>query len=128
MKFQLDMSDTEEIRKLYDEMYHAMIFKDTTTLGKILDDSFVLIHMTGMRQPKLEYLKYIDDGTLNYYACDETKLDVNVNGDTARLIGKSKVVAAVFGGGKHCWPLQLEITLKKEKGNWLMTQAIASTY
>jgi len=115
MKFQLNMTDIEEIRKLYDEMYHAMIIKDATTLSKILDESFVLIHMTGMRQPKQEYLKYIVDGILSYYACDETKLDINVNGDTARLIGQSKVVAAVFGGGKHRWPLQLEITLKKRK-------------
>lgn len=30
------MTDIEEIRKLYDEMYHAMIIKDATTLSNLL--------------------------------------------------------------------------------------------
>ena len=44
------------LEKLYEEMYSYMISKDTESLGKLLDDDFVLVHMTGMRQPKKDYL------------------------------------------------------------------------
>lgn len=122
------MDDHKVIEELYEEMYRAMIAKDTVALGRILDDEFILVHMTGMRQSKQDYLRAIANGTLNYFACDDTNLDIQVNENDACVIGQSKVVAAVFGGGKHQWPLQLEITLKKENGNWLMTKAVASTY
>lgn len=41
------MTDTELIRKAYTDMYDAMIRKDREGLGRVLDDSFVLIHMAG---------------------------------------------------------------------------------
>ncbi len=113
---------------MYGEMYRHMISKDTAALGRMLDDSFVLVHMTGMRQPKAAYLNAIANGTLNYFSCDDTRLTINVSGDTARLTGKSQVNAAVFGGGRHTWPLQLDITLSNKNGQWLMTQAVASTF
>ena len=61
------MTDQEQIVALYREMYRHMIAKDTASLGRILADDFVLVHMTGMRQSKQEYLRAIANGTLNYY-------------------------------------------------------------
>lgn len=122
------LTDKEQIARCYDDMYHAMIAKDTAALGTLLDDGFVLVHMTGMRQPKTEYLRYIAQSTLNYYSCDDTQLDITVEDNRASLTGRSRVNAAVFGGGRHTWRLQLDIDLKKEGGRWLMTEARASTY
>ena len=45
-------ADTEAIRQAYIRMYDGMISKDEKILDEVLDDSFVLVHMTGMRQPK----------------------------------------------------------------------------
>ena len=124
----------EELRKLYTDMYRYMIAKDVSQLGSILDDSFVLVHMTGMRQNKREYLKAIENGTLNYFSEELERIDIQVSestavsGDTAILIGQSKVNAAVFGNGRHTWRLQLNIKLKRKDGQWLMTEARASTY
>ncbi len=42
------MTDKERIVKLYKEMYAAMINKDRAKLERIRDDTFALIHMTGM--------------------------------------------------------------------------------
>lgn len=122
------MDDKKEISELYAAMYRAMIAKDTVALSAMLDDDFVLVHMTGMRQPKKEYLRYIADGTLNYYSCEDTKLDIIVRQDSATIIGRSHVDAAVFGGSHHRWPLQLTITLKRQDNKWFMTEAIASTF
>ena len=46
------MDDKEQITKLYHDMYAAMISKDEAELDRVHGDSFVLIHMTGMRQSK----------------------------------------------------------------------------
>ncbi len=124
----IQMKEEDIIRNLYAEMYSAMIDKDIETLSSMLDDGFVLVHMTGMRQPKQDYLKYIGNGTLNYYSCDDSNVSITVNADKARIIGKSYVIAAVFGGGKHRWPLQLDIALIKINGEWLLTEAVASTF
>ncbi len=103
------MDDKEQITKLYHDMYAAMVAKDEAELERVHDESFVLIHMTGMHQSKHEYIKAIMDGTLNYYSEQTDHLDVDINGDTAILIGRSRVYAAVFGGGRHECPKGIRI-------------------
>ena len=122
------MTDKEQIIQLYKEMYTAMVNKDRGELERVHDDSFVLVHMTGMRQPKEVYIASIMDGTLNYYSAEHEDLQVDVRGDTAVLVGKSRVNAAVFGGGKHTWRLQLRFQLIKKNDGWRFTLASAATY
>ena len=45
-------TDKQQIEALYKQMYRAMIAKDIETLGTLLDENAVLIHMTGTRQPR----------------------------------------------------------------------------
>ena len=122
------MTDKEQIIQLYKEMYTAMVNKDKAELERVHDDSFVLVHMTGMRQPKEVYISSIMDGTLNYYSASHEDMQVEVKGDTAVLVGRSRVTAAVFGGGKHTWRLQLRFQLVKKNGEWRFALASASTY
>ncbi|MBQ9299231.1 MAG: nuclear transport factor 2 family protein [Clostridia bacterium] len=109
-------------------MYQAMIAKDILALDKVLDNSFVLVHMTGMRQSKAAFLKAVENGTLNYASVEHDSMDVNLHGDKAMLIGKSQVHAAVFGGGWYTWRLEQDLTLIKKNGQWLITLSEASTY
>ena len=122
------MTDREQIAQLYKEMYTAMINKDRAELERVHDDSFVLVHMTGMRQPKEVYISSVMDGTFNYYSAAHEDMQVEQNGGTAVLTGRSRVEAAVFGGGKHTWRLQLRFQLVKKDGGWKFTLASASTY
>ncbi|HRU98955.1 MAG TPA: nuclear transport factor 2 family protein [Ruminococcus sp.] len=122
------MTDKEHIIQLYKEMYTAMVNKNRAELERIHDDSFVLVHMTGMRQPKEVYISSIMDGTLNYYSAEHEDMHVEVKDDTAVLIGRSRVNAAVFGGGKHTWRLQLRFQLVNKNGEWRFAMASASTY
>ena len=122
------MTDKEQIIQLYKEMFTAMVNKDKAELERVHDDSFVLVHMTGMRQPKEVYISSIMDGTLNYYSAEHEDMQADVKGNTAVLIGKSKVTAAVFGGGKHTWRLQLRFQLMKKNSEWRFALASASTY
>lgn len=119
----------QQITMLYERMYRLMIQKDVKSLGTMLSDDFELVHMTGMHQPKAVYLKAIADGTLNYYKSEtENIIFDSITDNKAVITGQSRVNAAVFGGGKYTWPLQLRISLEQRNGQWIMTKAVASTY
>ena len=122
------MNDKEKIENCYRQMYLGMIQKDRNVLSEVLDDSFVLVHMTGMRQSKAAFIQAVEEGTLNYYSANHQRMEANVSGDQAELIGQSAVNAAVFGGGPHTWRLQLKLKLVQRAGSWRITEAKASTY
>lgn len=122
------MDDRKQIEQLYNDMYRAMVNKDRSELERVHDDSFVLIHMTGMRQSKKAYIYSIMDGTLNYYSEQTEGLEISIDGDHAVMTGRSRVTAAVFGGGRHTWRLQLRFALIKRGNGWKITNAQASTY
>ena len=122
------MNDKENIENRYRQMYRGMIEKDRGILTEVLDDSFVLVHMTGMRQSKSEFIRAVENGTLNYYSADHQHINIDINGDSAVLIGQSSVNAAVFGGGRYTWRLQLKLKLIKKADAWEINEAAASTY
>ena len=121
-------TDTDNIRQAYIRMYEGMIAKDKEILRDVLDDSFVLVHMTGMRQSNEAFIKAVLDGTLNYFSAKHENMPVEISGDTATLTGQSYVAAAVFGGGRHNWHLQQRCSLKKTDDGWKITRSVASTY
>lgn len=125
---QAQATDQQQIEQLYERMYRAMIAKDTTALRPMFADDFYLVHMTGTRQKRQQYLEAIADGTLNYYDCTTEQLEVKVDGDSATLTGRSRVLAAVYGGGKHTWRLQLTFLLRREADGWRFTYSTAGTY
>ena len=122
------MSDKEQIEACYRQMYCGMVEKGQGLLSEVLDDTFVLVHMTGMRQNKEAFIRAVENGTLNYYSANHQRIDVEIHGDTAELVGQSVVNAAVFGGGRNTWHLQLRLKLIRAGGAWKITEARASTY
>ena len=124
----ISMTEEQQISSLYERMYTAMIAKDEAVLREVHAEDFVLVHMTGMHQNREQYIRAIMDGTLNYYSAETEDLQISVNGDEATLRGRSRVNAAVFGGGRHTWRLELLFRLRKERGAWRFTRSEASTY
>lgn len=122
------MDDKTAITETYKRMYAAMIAKDANALSEVLDDDFVLVHMTGMRQSKQAFIAAVLNGTLNYFSVNHENISVKISGDIAVLIGQSYVAAAVFGGGRSNWRLQQKCSLKKVNGGWKITESTASTY
>ena len=122
------MSGKEQIETCYRQMYRGMVEKDRGLLSEVLDDTFVLVHMTGMRQNKEAFIRAVENGTLNYYSADHQSMDAEVHGDVAKLVGRSVVNAAVFGGGRNTWHLQLRLKLIQADSAWKITGARASTY
>ena len=84
--------------------------------------------MTEMRQTKRQYIESIINGTLNYYSEQTEAVQTSTQGNKAKFVGQSRVSAAVFGGGRHTWRLQLSMQAVKKNGQWYFIGAEASTY
>ena len=122
--------EAQVVHAVYRSMYRFMIDRDVARLAALLDDSFVLVHMTGLRQPKAEFLRCVADGSLRYFVEDEESVAVHIapDGTHATCTGKSLVDAAPFGARRSTWRLQQDIDLVKRNGTWVMTEARASAY
>ena len=121
-----DEKDT--IREMYRKYWSCMISKDVDGLRDLMADDYYLLHMTGVKQSAKVFLNGLLDSTFNYYSADHDSIEVSLNGDHAIMTGRSRVMAAVYGGRKSSWRLQDDFTLRKENGNWKFTSSKASTY
>lgn len=84
--------------------------------------------MTEMNQSKNDYINSVKNGELNYYESVHESIDINISGDKATVIGKTKTLASPFGISKSWWRLKQELIVEKIDGKWLITISIASTY
>lgn len=128
----MTMTDEDALSELYEDMYRGMLTRDRTLLEQVLAPDFVLVHMTGMHQSREQFVAAVEDGTLRYFSAKTEGLDVRVSGSgdraTATVAGRSRVSAAVFGGGRHTWPLEQDLSCVKVAGRWQVTRSVASTY
>ena len=122
------MDEKEQIRELYRKYWRYMIDKDADGLRGLMARDYYLLHMTGVKQPAEVFIKGLLDGTFNYYSAEHDSIEAEINGEKASMTGRSRVVAAVYGGRKSSWRLQGDFTLRKEQGGWKLTSSRASTY
>lgn len=120
--------DREQIEALYREYWHCMMEKDAEGLRAMMTADYTLLHMTGLQQSAGEFLRGLGSGTFNYYSAEHDSIEVSIHGDEANLVGKSRVLAAVYGGGRHLWRLRGDFRLRKERGVWKLESSRASTY
>ena len=124
----MTMDEKEQIRELYRKYWRYMIDKDADRLCSLMAKDYYLLHMTGVKQPAEVFIKGLLDGTFNYYSTEHDSIEVEIDGEKASMTGRSRVVAAVYGGRKSSWRLQGDFTLRKEQGIWKLTNSRASTY
>ena len=122
------MDEKETIRELYRRYWRCMIAKDAEGLRELMAEDYTLTHMTGVKQSAEVFLQGLLAGTFNYDSAEHDSIEVTITGDSAVMTGKSRVLAAVYGGGKHSWRLRGDFTLRKENGAWRFTGSRASTY
>lgn len=122
------MPDNRLFTDKYRALYRAMINKDGAALNSLLAETFYLEHMTRMRQNKQEFIRAVINGTLNYFSEELREANTIIHGDCVQFTGKSFVNAAVFGGGRHTWRLQLDTKFVELGGDWLIAEAVASTW
>jgi ketosteroid isomerase-like protein len=124
----MTMDEKEQIRELYRTYWRYMIDKNADGLRSLMARDYYLLHMTGVKQSAEVFLRGLLDGTFNYYSADHDSIDVEIHGERASMTGRSRVVAAVYGGRRSSWRLQGDFTLRKEQGASKLTSSRASTY
>ena len=122
------MDDKEILKKLFIDLCEASINKDIKKLKEILAPNYILIHMTGMKQTKEEYINSVQSGELLYFDFIYESIDINTNSDEAVIIAKTKILASPFGMNKTWWNLKQKILVEKISGKWLFLKSQASTY
>ena len=120
--------DRARIEQLYREYWRCMIEKDVDGLRAMMTDDYELTHMTGTRQSADEFLRGLSRGTFRYFSAEHDAIEVTLRGGAAEMVGRSRVEAAVYGGGRHLWRLRGDFTLRKENGAWKLVSSQASTY
>lgn len=122
--------DERALAEAYDEMWRCMVERDLAGLADVCAGEFALHHMTGMRQGREEFLNAVADGTLRYFEAehDVVEAQVDEDGRTATVTGRTRVLAAVFGGGRHRWRLACRLRARKAAGSWRFTEEFVGTY
>ncbi len=122
-----DEQDRSEILENYRAQLRAMVDGDTDELGDLLTEDFSLTHMTGYFQPKQEWLAQMRAGQFRYHDAQEENVSLQVDGDTAQLVGKTLTDATVYGT-RATWPLQLTMDFIRADGRWLAARSEATTW
>lgn len=112
----------EEVLETFKKFLEAIIEKNDEKLYEIMDDSYLLTHMSGKRQRKEEYITEIMDGTLNYYKSKIIHPQISIIDQThARLIADVELDAKVYGI-KGTWTMNSEVFMKKIDNKWFLNQ------
>lgn len=110
--------EDSEILNRFIEFQQALIDKDEDKLNDILTEKYELIHMSGKRQTKEEFISEIMDGTLNYY--ESEIIDPTILWDDSErptLVADVTLTAKVYGiNGK--WTLDTTVDFEKIDGKW----------
>jgi len=118
--------DKQKILAVYQQVDDAMVNKDTKSLEDILDDNYVLVHMTGYHQPKREWLEQIENEQMRYFKTMPQKTTVAIDGNTAILICDTKIDARIYGF-RNLWSMKMEMHFEKRGENWRPVNAIATS-
>ena len=111
-----------EILERFMEFQQALIDKDEGKLDEILTEKYELVHMSGKRQTKQEFIDEIMDGTLNYYKSEI--IDPTIlwdDGDRATLVVDVRLTAKVYGIN-GTWTLDTTVDFEKVDGKWYFTK------
>ena len=122
------MDEEVQLKALYEKLYTGMLEKDGEAILSCMTEDAAMIHMTGMVQTPESFVSSVLDGTLNYYKVIIDRFDVELSGDRAKIIGYSRVTAAVYGGGRHEWRLRMDMVAIRIGASWKIKEASTSTY
>ena len=111
----------------YEKQRRAMVAGDADALGALLADDFTLVHMTGYRQPKAEWLADVRSGAMTYHAMADVDVSVDVSGDAPVVTARTHTAATIWGAS-GTWPLQLRITFTRAGSSWIAAGTVASTW
>ena len=106
-----------DIERLEDERYAAMLAKDVKALERLLDDSLVYMHSSGVADSKASYIAGLRDGVWDYRKIARTEQSVKVVGDTALVFNRLAISIKVKGVQKELDNRALAVWVRRD-GAW----------
>jgi hypothetical protein len=119
--------DSVDIKKVFDQIYQAMLEGNSQKLSSFLSDDFTLTHMTGKVQTKKDWLKDIDSKWMVYHSRKEVSNQIDFSKNGAFYIAGDRVDATIYGG-REIWNLQLTVEFNKVNGFWIAQKMEATTF
>jgi ketosteroid isomerase-like protein len=118
----------DAVRASYAAQREAMVAGDADALGALLAEDFTLVHMTGYRQPKGEWLADVRSRAMSYHSIEDVDVSVDLSGDTPVVTARTRTAATIWGAS-GTWPLQLRISFAAQDGTaWVAAGTVASTW
>ncbi|WP_414042070.1 nuclear transport factor 2 family protein [Macrococcus sp. EM39E] len=117
----------EQVYLVYKSLYTAMINEDVDRINQLMMEGSFLVHMTGYKQPKREWLKAIEDQSMKYFSSLEENIEIMMKDKKATLIAQNRVDANI-NGMRDTWPLELTIYMVKFEKNWMISHIDARAY
>jgi hypothetical protein len=118
--------EKQKNQAIYQRIDNAMVNKDTETLDRILDENYVLVHMTGYRQSKQEWLDQIEHEEMRYFKTVPQKTEITIEGNAAVLICDTKIDARIYGF-RNNWSMTLKMQFEKRGEKWYPVHAKATS-
>ena len=91
------MTGEEEIRKLEEQRFAAMVAGDVATLERLLDDALTYTHSSGAVDTKASYIAGVRDKLWDYKAIVRDNERVVLRGDTALAFCRLRIDVLVSG-------------------------------
>ena len=105
----------------YQAMQQAMVDADHEALRRIIEDGTSMVHMSGARQTKEEFIAEVG-GALTYYHSDiELIDDIRIDGDWATLDARVALTANAYGA-RGTFPINVRQSMHKVGGRWLFSR------
>lgn len=102
------------------EYQQALIDKNEVKLNELMDDNYILTHMSGKKQTKGEFIGEVMDGTLNYFKSEIHDSNILFDDDeNATLISDVTLSARVYGVESK-WTINTVMDFKKINGRWII--------
>ena len=108
--------EEEEVNRMEDRRYEAMVNNDFATLDALLADDLTYTHSTAVLDSKASFIDTLKSGKLKYNKFDREGTSVRVYGNTAVVIGSATVQANVKGEDRTAKLRFTNVWVRKDKG------------
>lgn len=89
--------DQKEILYHQAKYCQAMTDADIKTMGELVTEDKIYVHMSGMHQTRDEYFQDVKNGALRYFRIGIENPKIIVNGDTASVTYTAALTANAYG-------------------------------
>lgn len=121
------MLTNDEFIRLSRSLRQGMVDHDIQLLDQLVTDDGVLVHHTGYRQPKEEWLQAMQTGGMNYLNMIEESIRVQNKDGRVRVIMRNRLEGKFFNM-RDVWDLHVVVSFVQEEDQWKVKKVTFQPY